>query len=86
MCLHGVPPPVYAEQLRAASSRAVKSKQQPERGRFSGAVRPQVSVDLSLGDRQVEGIERERGVVALGWCGSREAMSSWHGEHLVVER
>ena len=63
---HRVGPGIDPEHPRAAGARPVQTEEQPDGRRLSGPVRPQIAVDLTGGDRQVEPVEGERRPVALG--------------------
>src|SRR3954471_1735117 len=60
-----VAPRVAAEQARGAAVGAIEAEQNPDRGRLAGAVRAEKSMDLALGHRQIEGVQRARGAEGL---------------------
>src|SRR3954451_15196148 len=60
-----VAPRVAAEQARGAAVGAIEAEQNPDRGRLAGAVRPEKSMDLALGHRQIEAVQRARGAEGL---------------------
>jgi hypothetical protein len=63
---HRVGPGIEPEDPRAPRRGPVQAEQQPDRGGLAGAVRPEVAVDLTGRDREVEPVEGQRRPVALG--------------------